>query len=85
MKILITADTFAPSLDGPAHLAANEVVDVEPDTGHALVQAGKGLYVDAKDDRSKAKVATASKERMAEVAAIAKAAAKAGKAEAPAA
>lgn len=76
MKIFITDNTFAPSIDGPALLEANEVVDVEVDTGHALVQAGKGLYVEPKDDRSKTKGKVVSKERLQEVAAAHKAAAK---------
>lgn len=53
MKILCTAPTFVPSLDGPTYIDINEVIDVEPDTAKAVVVAGKGLYVDKKDDPTK--------------------------------
>jgi hypothetical protein len=53
MKLLITAPTFAPSMDGPVYLADNTFADADADTAHALVAAGKALYVDAKDDRTK--------------------------------
>lgn len=64
MKILITQDTFAPSLDGPALLSANETVDIEPDNGHALVVAGKGLYVDQKDAKGRPAHLVATAERL---------------------
>jgi hypothetical protein len=79
MKLLITTDTFAPSLDGAAHLPANTFAEVETDTGHALVAAGKALYVDPKDDRSRIKVATAAQARIDAVVAALKAAEKAAK------
>ena len=64
MKLLITQDTFAPSIDGAAFLAANTFVDLETDSARAIVTAGKGLYVDAKDDNSKIKQNTASDARV---------------------
>lgn len=73
MKILITQDTFVPAIDGAQHCAANSVVDVETDTAHAVVSAGKGLYVDPKDDRSRAKGQTASEARIEAVRAALKA------------
>lgn len=49
MKILITQDTFVPSIDGPTFVGNNETIEVETDTGHAVVNAGKALYIDQKD------------------------------------
>lgn len=59
MKILIILATFVPSLDGPAFLDVNEVVDVEPDTAKNVVIAGKALFVDKKDDFTAHKQKTA--------------------------
>ena len=64
MKILITQDTFVPSIDGPAFLAATSLADLEVDSAHGLVKAGKGLYVDPKDDLSRIKVSTATESRI---------------------
>lgn len=50
MKILITLATFAPSLDGATYLPAGTLAEVETDTARAITVAGKGLYVDGKDD-----------------------------------
>ena len=62
MRVLITADTFSPSIDGPVYLAASTLADCEIDSAHALVHAGKALYVDPKDDKSKLKQRVATKE-----------------------
>lgn len=64
MKILITIDTFAPSLDGAVFLAANGFADVDRDTATAIVQAGKALYVDPKDDPTRTKQFTAAESRI---------------------
>jgi hypothetical protein len=64
MKILVTQDTFAPSLDGPTFISVNEVIDIEPDHGHAIVVAGKGLYVDAKDAKGRPAHLVASDKRL---------------------
>lgn len=64
MKILVTQDTFAPSLDGPTFIGANEVIDIDVDNGHAIVVAGKGLYVDAKDAKGRPAHLVASAERL---------------------
>ena len=85
MKILITAATFAPSLDGPTFLDGNTFADLEEDSARSVVAAGKGLHVDAKDDKTRSKTFTAGKERVDAVLAAIKAAAKTAKAEAPAA
>lgn len=84
MKILVTQDTFAPSLDGPTFVSANETIDIEPDNGHAIVNAGKGLYIDQKDLKGRPAYLLASAERLkaateaqAQAAKAAKAAAKA--------
>ncbi len=78
MKLVITADTFAPSVDGPVPLAANTLVDqLAPDTAHAIVRAGKGLYVDKKDDPTRGNGYTASAEYVRLVVDAAKAADKA--------
>ena len=86
MKILITQDTYARSMDGPQHLAANTVVDVDPDAARAIASGGRALFVDAKDDptsRNKQPGAfTAPADLVKEVLAAAKAAAKAAAAEA---
>lgn len=84
MKILVIQDTFAPSLDGPTFLSANEVIDIEPDNGHAIVVAGKGLYVDAKDAKGRPAQLVVSADRLkaaSEAQAAAAKAAKAAKAE----
>lgn len=60
MKILCTAPTFVPSLDGPTYVAVNELIEVDADTGKGVVVAGKGLYIDKKDDPTKEKSFTAS-------------------------
>lgn len=80
MKLLITAPCAAPTIDGPAHYDANTVAEFETDTAHAIVAAGKALYVDAKDDRSRTKVATATEARIEAVRAAQKAARAAAKA-----
>lgn len=80
MKILITQACAAPSMDGPVHLDANTLVEIETDNAHAIVAAGKGLYIDPKDDRSRTKVSTASETRVEAVRAALAAAAKAAKA-----
>lgn len=84
MKILITQDCACPSMDGPVHLDANSLVDVETDNARAIVAAGKALYIDPKDDPSRAKVSTASESRVEAVRAALAAARKGKKAEAPA-
>lgn len=80
MKILITQDTFAPSLDGPQFLAANTFADVDKDGAAAIVQAGKALYVEPKDDPTRAKQYTAPESRVKALADAMKAADKAAKA-----
>ena len=50
MKILVTQDTFAPSMDGPVFLAANTLAELETDSARGAVVAGRALYIDAKDD-----------------------------------
>ena len=50
MKILITAPTVAPSLDGTQHLPRNTLADLEQSAAHAIVAAGRGLYIEPKDD-----------------------------------
>lgn len=64
MKILITTDTFAPSMDGPQFLPANSFADVDKDGAGAIVQAGKALYVDPKDDPTRHKQWTAPETRV---------------------
>ena len=81
MKILITQDCAAPSLDGSVHLPANSLVEVEADTARALVHAGRALYIDPKDDLSRVKVNTAPEAMVEAVRSGMKAAAKAAKAE----
>ena len=73
MKILITQDCAAPAMEGTQHLVVNVVVELEPDTVRAIVHAGKGLYVDPKDDPSRIKSATAPEARVAAVRAAMKA------------
>lgn len=60
MKTVILQDTFAPSMDGPTFLEANSFAEAEADTVHALVKAGKALYVDPKDDPTRGHQLTAS-------------------------
>lgn len=79
MKILITNACAAPSMDGPVHLDANTLVDIEPDNARAIVAAGKGLYIDPKDDPSRTKVSTANEARVEAVRAALAAAAKSKK------
>ncbi len=81
MKLLIISACAVPSIDGPTHLEPNILVDVETDTARALVHAGRGLYIDPKDDPSRAKVHVAPESRVEAVRQAAKAAAKATKAE----
>ena len=50
MKILITQNTFAPSMDGATFLPAGSFAELEADSAKGIVVAGKGLYVDGKDD-----------------------------------
>lgn len=82
MKTLIVQDCAAPSMDGPVHLAANSVADLETDDVRALVHAGRALYIDPKDDPSRLKANTAPEARVAAVRDALKAAAKQAKAEA---
>jgi len=82
MRVLIIADTFAPSIDGPAYLATNTIADCEVDSANALVHAGKALYIDGKDDKSKLKMRVATAEQVAEAVDAAKAA-KAAEKQAP--
>ncbi len=70
MKLLITQATFVPSIDGPAFLSAHETVDLEKDSAHAVVTAGKGLYIDKKDDPTRNKNFTATDKQI-EAAAVA--------------
>lgn len=79
MRILITAHTFAPSMDGPVFLAENTFADAEADTARGIVMAGKGLYVDPKDDPTKLKQHTAPESLVRVVADALKAADKASK------
>ncbi len=81
MKLIITNDCAVPTMDGPTHISANTLVDVDADTGHLLVQAGRAQYIDPKDDRSRAKVNTAPESRVEAVRAAIKAASKGAKAE----
>jgi hypothetical protein len=74
MRVLIIADTFAPSIDGPAYLSTNTIADCEVDSAVALVHAGKALYVNDKDDKSKLKMRTATPEQVADAVEAAKAA-----------
>ncbi len=85
MKILIIAACAVPSLDGPQHLDANTFAELEEDSARAVVTAGKGLHVDAKDDKTRGKAFTAPKERVDAVVAALKAAEKAERAAAKAA
>lgn len=64
MKVLITAPTFVPSLDGPQYLDANTFADMDDDSARGVVQAGKGLYCDKKDDKTRAKQFTASQDQI---------------------
>lgn len=79
MKILITQACAAPAMEGSDHHDANTIADLAPDIARAIVQAGKGLYVDPKDDPSKIKGATAPEARIEAVRAAHKAAARAAK------
>ncbi len=79
MKILITADTFAPSLDGPVFLPANAIAEMDEDTARGIVTGGKGLHVDRKDDKTKLKSFTASAEQIEAARQAAEAEAKAAK------
>jgi hypothetical protein len=81
MKLLITAACAVPSMDGPQHLEPNILVDVDTDMARALVHAGRGLYIDPKDDPSRAKVHVAPESRVEAIRQAGKAAAKAQKAE----
>jgi hypothetical protein len=81
MKLLITQDCAAPSMDGAAHLSANSVVEVEADVARGLVHAGRALYIDPKDDPSRIKASTAPEARVEAVRQALKAAAKSAKAE----
>lgn len=81
MKLLVIQPTFVPVIDGSDYLAPNDMVDVDTHTGHALVTAGKALYADKRDDRSKVKTRTASPEQIKAAADAAKAAKAAAKAD----
>jgi hypothetical protein len=83
MKLLILAACFVPSMDGPQFLDANTFAEMDEDTGRATVQAGKALYVDPKDDKTRTKTFTAPSERVQAVSQALKDAAKAA-AKAPA-
>jgi len=50
MKLIVTQDTFAPSMDGPTFLPANSLVELETASARGVVEAGKGLYIEPKDD-----------------------------------
>jgi hypothetical protein len=80
VKLLITTDCAVPTMDGPTHVSANTLVDIDADTAHLLVQATRAQYIDPKDDRSRSKVNTASESRVEAVRAAIKAAGKAPKA-----
>ena len=82
MKLLMIQKCAVPTVDGPAHIAANTLVDIDTDSARALVQAGRALYIDPKDDPSRAKVSVAPEAR---VEAVRKAAKGAARSEAPAA
>lgn len=80
MNILITQDTFAPSLKGMEFVSTNEVIEIETDNGHAIVAAGKGLYIDDKDAKGRPAHLLASKDRLTDAEALRKEAAAAAKA-----
>ncbi len=82
MKLLMIQKCAVPTVDGPAHIAANTLVDIDTDSARALVQTGRALYIDPKDDPSRAKVSVAPEAR---VEAVRKGAKAAAKSEAPAA
>lgn len=67
MKLLITSDCAVPSMDGPQHLPANSFVELETASAHAVVAAGRALYIDPKDDPGRTKPNTASEARVAAV------------------
>ena len=85
MQALVTDATFAPSMDGPQYLEANTLVEADADTVHAMVRAGKALYVNAKDDPTRIKQFTAAEPRVQALRDAMAAAAQAAKAEAKAA
>jgi hypothetical protein len=64
MKLLMIQKCAVPTIDGPAHIAANTLVDIDVDAARALVQAGRALYIDPKDDPSRAKVSVAPEARV---------------------
>lgn len=84
MKVLITSATFVPSLDGPTFLDGNSFADMDEDSARGVVQAGKGLFVDKKDDKTRSKSFTASQEQI-DAAVAAAAPAKPAKGDKPAA
>lgn len=88
MRMLITGDTFAPSLDGPVFLGINTLADMDADSAKRIAQAGRGLFVDAKDDPTRRANApgayTANAEQVRAATEAAAAAAKAAKAQAKA-
>lgn len=61
-KVLILESTVVNFGDdrGGVHQDAAELVDVSIDAARALVQAGRALYADRKDDKSKGAIHTAS-------------------------
>ena len=81
MQILVTQHPLPPSLAGPALCPANEVIHVDPDNGHAIVNAGKGLDIDEKDGKGRPAHLRASDERIKAAAAARAEADKAAKAE----
>lgn len=84
MKILITQDTFVPSIDGPTFVSNHETIEVDTDTGHAVVNAGKALYIDQKDLRGRPAHLQATEQRLKVATEALAAAAKAAKAAAKA-
>lgn len=86
MRMLITGDTFAPSLDGPVFLPINSMADMEADSAKRIAQAGRGLFIDAKDDPTRRGTAagqfTATAEQVKAATEAAQAAEKAAKAKA---
>lgn len=79
MKVLITNATFVPSLDGPQFLDVNTFADMDEESARGVVQAGKGLHCDKKDDKTRGKIFTASQEQIDAAVAASKAAEAAAK------
>ena len=79
MKLLIISACLVTFGDdrGGQHADEGDMPDVPKDTAHALVRAGRALYLDRADDPNKAGSHTASKEMIAAANAAAKAKAEA--------